>query len=159
MEGHEYECCVPYEGPKPYTDMGSPAHDPTIPETAKATENPKTTERKQRHSWIWASGLLITIILNLVLIGLVTPVLLRTEPACTHLKQVPVYTQERRIDTFLFASRRLPLLSEFTICMWLYTESDDDDWHQDWIISMAVEPGLYVQLIFIIFIYSVKALY
>ena len=51
-----------------------------------------------------------------------------------------VYTQERRIDTALYATG-LPALSEFTIHMWYYGfPHDDDDRSNDWMISVAV-PG------------------
>ena len=53
---------------------------------------------------------------------------------------VSVYTQERRIDTALYATG-LPALSEFTIHMWYYGfPHDDDDRSNDWMISVAV-PG------------------
>ena len=53
---------------------------------------------------------------------------------------VSVYTQERRIDTALYATG-LPALSEFTIHMWYYGfPHDEDDRSNDWMISVAV-PG------------------
>ena len=50
--------------------------------------------------------------------------------------QVPVYTQERRTDTALYATG-LPALTEFTIHMWLYGVPDDDNRINDYYISLA----------------------
>ena len=47
---------------------------------------------------------------------------------------VVVYTQERRLDTALYA-RGLPELREFTIHMWYYGVQDDDSRTDDIIIS------------------------
>ena len=50
--------------------------------------------------------------------------------------QVPVYTQERRTDTALYATG-LPALTEFTIHMWYYGVPDDDHRTNDWLVSLA----------------------
>ena len=50
---------------------------------------------------------------------------------------VHIYTQERRIDTALYA-RGLPALTEFTIHMWFYGVPDDDNRAGDWLVSFTI---------------------
>ena len=50
---------------------------------------------------------------------------------------MPVYAQERRMDTVLYATM-LPELTEFTThIFWYYGLPDDDEWSEDWMISIA----------------------
>lgn len=49
---------------------------------------------------------------------------------------MPVYTQQRRNDTFLYATG-LPALEEISVCFWLFGVSDDDDRRRDALFSIA----------------------
>ena len=52
---------------------------------------------------------------------------------------VPVYTQENRTDTFLYATG-LPALESFSVCFWMFGVPDDDDYRKDAVFSLAL-PG------------------
>ena len=52
---------------------------------------------------------------------------------------VPVYTQERRTDTYIYTTGSSSL-DEFSICFWMKGVEDDDDWKTDALISIAT-PG------------------
>lgn len=57
--------------------------------------------------------------------------------------KVPVYTQERRIDTFIYTTGQ-SALDELSICFWMNGVEDDDAWKNDALISIAT-PGDIVQ--------------
>ena len=52
---------------------------------------------------------------------------------------VPVYTQERRTDTYIYTTGSSSL-DEFSICFWMKGVEDDDYWEYDTLISIAT-PG------------------
>ena len=58
------------------------------------------------------------------------------------IKRLPVYTQTRTIDSYLYQTN-LEAMSEFTICFWLNAE-DANDWNDIYILSISV-PGRLVQ--------------
>ena len=62
---------------------------------------------------------------------------------------VPVYTQERRTDTALYATG-LPELSEFTIYMWYYGVPDDDSRADAWWIRFGPKMGYFDRKLYIL---------
>ena len=58
--------------------------------------------------------------------------------------QVPVYTQERRTDTFIYTTGQ-SALDGFSICFWMKGVNDDDDWQKDVLISFATPGNLEYQ--------------
>ena len=57
--------------------------------------------------------------------------------------QIPVYTQERRIDTFIYTTGQ-SALDELSICFWMNGVEGDNSWKDDALISIAT-PGDIVQ--------------
>ena len=55
--------------------------------------------------------------------------------------QVPVYTQEKTTDTFIYTTG-MSALDEFSICFWMNGVEDDDHWKSDALISIATSGKL-----------------